>query len=180
MGRRIKWKVKSERWKVWNYIYMSFWAERSVVEESPRYLLVVSGVYNVPKSPFAKGGFRGNVEVNGCEASLDRLGMTYYTNIHASQRPHFSVFTFHLSLYPSPHNYPKINRARSAPHFSPFTLYNHAGARARSEQNLSYDIKNHSFCQNPAAKIFAKMLAIRHLFPIFVSTLKQNKLTICT
>ena len=93
------------------------------------------------------------------------LGMTYYTNRHASQTPYFSVFSFHLSLYPSPHNYP---------------IYNHAGARARSEQNLSFDLKNHSFCQNTAAKIFAKMLAIRHLFPIFVSTLKQNKLTICT
>ena len=31
---------------------------------------VVSGVYDEPKSPFGKGGFRGNVEVNGCEASL--------------------------------------------------------------------------------------------------------------
>ena len=124
---------------------MSFWAKWNEVEESPRYVLVVCGLY--------------------IRRSLDRLGMTYYTNIHASQRPYFSLFTFHLSLYPSPHNYP---------------IYNHAGARARSEQNLSFDLKNHSFCQNPAAKIFAKMLAIRHLFPIFVSTLKQNKLTICT
>ena len=32
---------------------------------------VVSGVYNAPKSPFGKGGFRGNVDANGCEASLD-------------------------------------------------------------------------------------------------------------
>jgi hypothetical protein len=40
-------------------------------------VFVVNGVYNASKSPFGKGGFRGNVEVNGCEASLDRLGMTF-------------------------------------------------------------------------------------------------------
>ena len=32
---------------------------------------VVSGVYDASKSPFGKGGFRWNMDVNGCEASLD-------------------------------------------------------------------------------------------------------------
>ena len=27
------------------------------------------------------------------------LGMTYYTNRHASQTPYFSLFTFHFSLF---------------------------------------------------------------------------------
>ena len=31
---------------------------------------VVSGVYDASKSPFDKGEFRGNMDVNGCEASL--------------------------------------------------------------------------------------------------------------
>ena len=31
--------------------------------------------------------------------SLGRLGMTYYTNRHASQTPYFSLFTFHFSLF---------------------------------------------------------------------------------
>ena len=35
------------------------------------------------------------------------LGMTYYTNIHASQRPYFSPFTFHFSLSITTYNYPK-------------------------------------------------------------------------
>ena len=60
---------------------------------------VVSGVYDASKSPFGKGGFRGNMDVNGCEASLDKFGMTYSTNKQASQTPYFSVFTFPFSLY---------------------------------------------------------------------------------
>ena len=75
--------------------------------------------------------------------------------------------TFHLSLYPSPYNYPKINRAKRTLlfsfQFSPFTLtfspsyIYHAHAR---EGFIAKDMSDGVFSQGDAAKIFAKTLGV--------------------
>ena len=116
-----------------------------------------------PKSPFGKGGFRGNVDVNGC---INALAFLYQQRgLHNGRLPQNCIepikyqvdilmqffamtvlikprrdHTFHLSLYPSHH-----------------PIIYHAHAR---EGFIAKDMSDGVFSQGDATKIFAKTLGV--------------------